>query len=63
MKDIDIISEFIQKLLPEMGFFITIFPFGDDELKAELRSNVSPDDMAKILEKLALVIKSKLNQN
>lgn len=60
---INLLAERITRLFPDMGFFVMVFPFGEDELKPTLRSNVNQEDMASILEKMSLVIKSKLNQN
>lgn len=60
---INLLSETITRLFPGMGFFVMVFPFGEGELKPTVRSNVNQEDMAKILEKMSLVIKSKLNQN
>lgn len=60
---INLLAETITRLFPDMGFFVMVFPFGEDELKPTVRSNVNAEHMANILQKMSFLITSKLNQN
>lgn len=60
---INLLAETISSLFPDMGFFVMVFPFGEDELKPTVRSNVNKEDIANILQNMSFLITSKLNQN